>query len=1174
MADRSFVHLHVHTQYSLLQATGSSKTLLDKAIAFGQPALAITDQGNMFGAVEFFKAAKGTSVKPLMGAELYLAPGSRLDRSGRTKDYHHLVLLVRNAVGYRNLCKLITSGYFEGFHGRPRIDLEILAEHASGLIALSACGRGEVPHLLSRGNLEEARAAAEGYARIFEKANPVEEAGGPSFYLEMEELGWPDQRKINEGLKDIARTVGLPLVATNHVHYAEQQDAFPHEVLLALGSQKTISDEFRFRFPSDQFFLKSTDQMYALFEGQEEALAHTVDIATRCHFKFDFNTYHFPAYPELQDKDPKEVLNQLAREGLERRLLQVRQAWEEKPVSSRGSWEEAESGYRQRLEVELQCIHQMGFAAYFLIVSNFIQWAKDRGIPVGPGRGSAAGSLVAWSVLITEIDPLAYDLLFERFLNPERVSMPDVDVDFCQDRREEVIRYVRDAYGGERRVSQIITFGKMLAKGVIRDVGRVLGMAYSEVDKIAKLIPGVLGVTLPQALQQEPRLKELKEQDPKVHKLIEIALRLEGLCRHASIHAAGVVISDADLDEYCPLYKDADGTGTTQFDMKSVESIGLIKFDFLGLKTLTQINHALEMCRADGKTEYTFTDFNSVPVQHPAIYELLSKGQTLGVFQLESSGMRELLRKLKPSSFEDIIAVAALYRPGPLGSGMVDTFVECKHGRKQVVYPVPQLEPILRPTYGVIVYQEQVMQVAQLLSGYSLGEADLLRRAMGKKNPAEMAKQKTRFQEGCVRNGVSEAKADEIFDLLAKFAEYGFNKSHTAAYALLAYQTAWLKALYPAYFMASLLTIESGNSDKVLLYINDCRELGIEVLPPDVNESSLKFTVVDGVRVRFGLTAIKGVGEGAIESILEARTRLRGFRSIDDFLENVDLRRVNKRVLEALIKCGAFDSLGHTRSSLMDNLDKVIEAAGQAARDRDSGQVSLFGGKSNATRPRLKLHSLPEWPERKRLELEKEALGFFITGHPMEVYAQDLKRLSVTTTDALEEKRDQDEVRVAGIVSGLKETLTKGGDRMAFLTLEDMVGSVEVIVFPRTWTEVSSLVQGNEPILVTAKVDRGGSDEGVKLLAQEVQLLSDVQKSRTRQVLLELLAPEVTRERAIKLREILGAHPGEVPAFLKLTIPGESVNSIPLPQSVRVQPGTALDEALTELFGRRVVHYS
>ncbi|MCK6528187.1 DNA polymerase III subunit alpha [Myxococcota bacterium] len=1165
MADRSFVHLHVHTQYSLLQATAGPKAVLKKAKELGQPAVAITDQGNLFGGVEFFKAAKDAGVHPVIGVEVYVAAGSRFDKS--SKDHGNLVLLVRDAEGYRNVCKLVTAGYFDGFHYKPRIDFELLSQHAAGLIALSGCGRGEVARHVSRGDMRGAREVAERYAALFEKANPPSAAGGPSYYLEMQDTGWPDQRRVNAGLREIAREVGLPLVVSNHVHYVEQADAFPHEALLALGSQKTLDDEFRFRFPSDQFYMKPTDLMWALFEGDEEALRATAEIAERCRFKFDFSTYHFPVYPELKGKDPKEVLVSGAREGLERRLVQAKAAW-------RGEdWGSREAQYRERLEVELDCIEKMGFAAYFLIVANFIQWAKDHDIPVGPGRGSAAGSLVAWSLRITDIDPMPYDLLFERFLNPERVSMPDVDVDFCQDRREEVIRYVRDAYGGERRVSQIITFGKMLAKGVIRDVGRVLGLSFSEVDKIAKLIPGVLGMTLAQALVQEPRLRELKESDPKVHKLLEIALRLEGLNRHASIHAAGVVISDADLDEYCPLYKDAQGTVTTQFDMKSVESIGLIKFDFLGLKTLTQIAHALDGARAAGRTEYTFQSFNDVPVDDPGVYELLSRGDTLGVFQLESSGMRELLRKLKPSNFEDIIAVAALYRPGPLGSGMVDTFVECKHGRQKVSYPVPQLEPILAPTYGVVVYQEQVMQIAQRLASYSLGEADLLRRAMGKKKPEEMAKQKTRFLEGCAANGVAGAKAEEIFDLLAKFAEYGFNKSHTAAYALIAYQTAWLKSRLPAWFMASLLTIESANTDKVMLYINDCRERGIEVLPPDVNESALKFGVVDDARVRFGLTAVKGVGEGAIESILEARQKVGRFRTIDDFMENIDLRRCNRRVLEALIKCGAFDSLGYRRAALFEGLDKLMERANQAARDREVGQFSLFGGGAKAAAPQggYRVPDVPEWPERKRLSLEKEALGFFITGHPMRSYAQEIKRYTTDTTETLADRSDRAEVAVAGMIGGLKETMTKGGDRMAFLTLEDMVGSVEVVVFPKTYAAHAAAVQTEVPVLVRATVDRGGSDEGVKLLAEEVRLLSDVQASRTQEVVLHLETREVDEARLLRLKEVLERHRGECATAVHLTSPGESRTLLRLPDSVRVQAVPALVEDTETLFGRKVV---
>jgi len=1004
--------------------------------------------------------------------------------------------------------------------------------------------------------------------------------GRGNFYLELMDLGWgavaggmggeADQRRINDGLRAISAATGIPLVVSNNVHYPSQERSFEHEIVMCLGMTQTLQDEFRFRFPSDQFFMKSTDQMYALFGGDEEALANTEKIAQRCQFEFTFGDYHFPVYPGLKGRTPEEVLRELSLEGLEERLLVV---LKDTPEADKA---EVRKPYDERLEVELGIIVEMGFAAYFLIVFDFIRWAREQDIPVGPGRGSGAGSLVLFSLKITDIDPLPYKLLFERFLNPERVSMPDVDVDFCQDRRGEVIQYVNEAYGGATRVTQIITYGKMLAKGVLRDVGRVMGLSFSEVDKIAKLIPDQLGIKLPEALEKEPRMGALMDEDQRYARLVKVAIGLEGTVRQAGVHAAGVVIADDDLRKYTPLYKASGDTdpSVTQFDMKWAEEIGLIKFDFLGLKTVTQIKNGLDMARAAGKTDWTFSAFAGVPLDDPDVYKLLARGDTLGVFQLESSGMRELLRGLKPTVFEDIIAVAALYRPGPMGLGMHHTFVDCKHGKQRVTYPHEMLKPILQDTYGVIVFQEQVMQIAQVMGGYSLGQADILRRAMGKKKLELMAEHRVIFTKGAIAQGVEEKTATDVFDLMAEFAKYGFNKSHTAAYGLIAYQTAWVKHHLPAEFFASLLTIESSNSDKVLLYLDDARRHDVEVLPPDVNESQLGFTVVDG-KVRFGLTAVKGVGDGAIEAILEARKSQGGFKSIEDFVGNVDLKKVNKRVIEALIKCGAFDSMGRNRRSLIESLERIVEFGQRKMRDRLSGQTGLFGGGGGGGAGSLRIDDLEEWPERAGLRVEKEARGFYITGHPMNSYTAEIERFTTHTTAALVEDRRKlragDEVKVAGIVSSMKVVVTKAkGERMAFVQLEDMVGSVEVTFFPRGFAKAEEWLTTDEPLLLKAKVDEVTDEGTVKLLAEDVRVLADVRESETREVRFQLAGPEGTPDKIAALRKVLIANPGDTPTRIHWTLESGVELLVKLPDDVKVRTSEEMVQAADRVFGRTV----
>ena len=1169
----SFAHLHVKTQYTLLGALGDPKTYVKQARKLGMRHLAITDEMNLFGAVALYQAAQKAGIHPVIGAELIVAPGSRLEKN-KVRENFRLIALLRNEAGYVALNHLLTEAYLTGRHFVPRVDKDLLEEQREGLregvIFLSGDLRGEIPRLLARGKADEAREAAIWYRDLI---------GVENFYFELMDLGWgslpgnmdgeSDQRAVNAQLVDLGAELGIPCVVSNNVHYVTQDRAFHHEVLQCLGMTNTLSDEFRFRYPTDQFFMKSPEQMHALFAGHEQALANTVVVAERCRFDFEFGNYRFPIYPGLKGRPPIEVLRELTEEGLLVRLAVVR----ERQTGDR-PWEEVEAEYRDRVEIELGIIEQMGFAAYFLIVYDFINWAKEHDIPVGPGRGSGAGSLVLYALRITDIDPLPYNLLFERFLNPERVSMPDIDVDFCQDRRAEVIQYATDEYGGPTRVTQIITFGKMLAKGVLRDVGRVMSLSFSEVDKIAKLIPEQLGITLTGALEQEPRMRALMKEDPRYQRLVDVALGLEGTARHSSVHAAGVVIADDDLRKYSPLSKGSNDSDpvVTQYDMKYAEEIGLIKFDFLGLKTVTQVKNALDMARAAGKTEWTFFDFPAVPLDDPGVYRMLAKGDTLGVFQLESSGMRELLRQLKPTEFEDIIAVAALYRPGPMGMGMHTAFAKRKHGLEPVSYPHPMLREILGTTFGVIVFQEQVMQIAQQMGGYTLGQADILRRAMGKKKLELMAEHRVIFKKGALERGVTDEKADEVFDLMAEFAKYGFNKSHTAAYGLIAYQTAWIKHHLPAEFYASFLTIESSNSDKVLQGIADARKHDIEVLPPDVNESQLKFTVVAD-KVRFGLSAIKGLGAGAIEAILETRTDQGGFARMEDFLGNVPPRSVNKTALEALIKCGGFDSMGHSRRALHESLERMVEYMKRQASDRNSGQVGLFAMMGGGGAGRLNIPDLPEWPERERLQREKEALGFYTTGHPMSSYEAEVESFTNATTADLADLRPESIVKLAGVVTSMKVVLTKKNQsRMAFVDFEDMLGSVEVTVFPKTFAASEEFLATDEPLLLTAKVD-DRSEEGVSLLAEKVESLADVREAQTTEVRYCLHVDEVDADKLAALRGLIERFSG--PASVKLELHTEEGADVivGLPQSWRVQASRDMVEAAELAFGRRVTTF-
>lgn len=1169
IASPSFVHLHLHTQYSLLDGAIRLDDLIAKAKEYNMPAVAITDHGNMFGAAEFYLACKKSGVKPLIGCELYLAPDSRFSRDakGISEAAYHLILLCENMQGYKNLSYLTSAGYKEGFYYRPRIDRELLSGHSDGLIALSACLKGEVAMQCGRGRMEDAVATARWYSELFPDR----------YYIELQENTLPEQDTVNKRLMEVASELKLPLVATNDCHYLNREDARAHEVLLCIQTGKTMNDPTHMKFSADEFYVKSPEEMAAAFAYAPEAVGNTLTIADRCGLELpvDGKTYHFPHFDPPEGKNHDDMLKELATEGLKERMSAILAKNPDMTL-------EQQQSYFDRLQLELDCIRDMKFPAYFLIVSDFIRWAKDRGIPVGPGRGSAAGSLVAYAIKITDLDPLPYNLLFERFLNPERISMPDIDVDFCQDRRGEVINYMVEKYGRER-VCQIITFGTMGAKAVVRDVGRALNMNYGDVDRIAKLIPDDLKITLSKALQQEPQLKELSNADPQVQDLLDTALCLEGLTRHASTHAAAVVVAPEQLEEFLPIYKDQKtGAINTQYSMKYVELVGLVKFDFLGLKNLTVIENAVKLVREGKEPGFDITTLRD---DDQASYDLISAGNTTGVFQLESSGIKEMLVKLKPSCFEDVIAACALYRPGPLGCGMVDDFIERKHGRQNVVYDLPELEPILKDTYGVIVYQEQVMQISRTLAGYSLGQADLLRRAMGKKDVKEMERQKDTFLSGAKGLGIDTKKAEAIFDQMAKFAEYGFNKSHSAAYALIAYQTAYLKAHYPVEFMAALLSCDMDSTDKVVKNISDCRELGLDVLPPDINSSGLSFTVVDK-SMRFGLGAVKNVGTGAVEAILEARSE-GPFTGLYDFCERVDLRKVNKRVIESLIKCGAFDSTGAVRAALMAGVEAAANHGQKIQEEKASAQVSLFGAEEVSrgnVNGGAKLPNIPEWHDKEKLAFEKEALGFLITGHPLDRYIDDMKRLASCGIAELMELPHESEVRICGIVTACKEHLTKNkGERMGFVTIEDLTGSVEMAVFSDIYATSSPLLKSDNPLLVIGKLEKG--EKGAKILvrgqkeggsewqqknrgpAGDIKLLSEARAQTTRKVRFNLQIDGTTTAHVDALKGVIERHRGTVPAYIQFVIPGRSRSIMSLPSDFNVAASDDLRVEVDRLLG-------
>jgi DNA polymerase III subunit alpha len=1156
-----FVHLHLHTEFSLLDGACRVDELLDEAVKLKMPALAVTEHGNMFSSVVFHDHARERGLKPILGCEVYVAQGSRFDKSGPQTETNHLVLLAETDEGYKNLIKLVSSGYTEGFYYRPRIDKELLARHSKGLIGLSSCLKGEVASALK---VEQARPALEAAARLRDILGPN------NFFLEMQYQGIEEQKTVIKGIVPLARELNLPLVATNDVHYLRQGDYQPHDILLCIGTGKTVNDAQRLRYTGDQFFLKTAQQMAAVFKDYPEALQNTLLVAERCNVTIPKGQNHLPSFAVPHGSTLDQYFEHVAREGFAQRLPRLRQ------LQAAGHARHSIEDYEKRLDYEIAMIHKMGYAGYFLIVWDFIRYAREEGIPVGPGRGSAAGSLAAWCMRITDVDPLDFDLIFERFLNPERVSLPDIDVDFCERRRGEVIDYVTRKYGREN-VAQIITFGTMKAKAVVRDVGRALDMPYADVNNIAKQIPPALDMTLDKALAENPVLKDMVARDAKVKEVIDIGKRLEGMSRHASVHAAGVVIAPGPITDYAPLYKGARDEITTQWNMKEVERIGLLKMDFLGLSTLTLIRDCLDEIK---RTEGITLDIDNVPLDDPKTYKLFGEGAAYGIFQFESSGMRELLRKAKPERLDDLIALNALYRPGPLKSGMVDDWVARKQGKTEVKYELSALEPILSDTYGVIAYQEQVMRIAQALAGFTLGQADVLRKAMGKKDPKVMAKQREAFMEGARSKGVNEKKAAKIFDLMEYFAGYGFNKSHSTAYAFLAYQTAYLKANYPWHFAAALLTIEAQNTDKLAMYLAESRDRSIPVLPPDINESQLHFSVEPGKGVRFGLTAIKGLGETAINAIIEARKELGGrIPSLHALCEILDLRVANKRVFEALVKSGACDALvdGATPPALRDPIpsvrarlfaaiDSACEHGARVQRNKEFGQadLDLFGGDEDSSGPTtIPLPDVPPWSEIEQLNFEKETLGLYWSGHPIDRFAEDLRAYGAKSTRDLIVKREAveiaaavdesaedvataalsnqapapptgaaapprpvaEDISIGGIVSGLRPLKTRKGDRMCVFMLDDANGSIEVVVFPEAFKQYGHLAENGTMVCVAGRFER--DDESARIIASEIVAIELVRERLTKSVSINVSMPPHDRSTFEKLLDVLAQHKGD-----------------------------------------------
>jgi DNA polymerase-3 subunit alpha len=1134
-----FVHLHAHSEYSLLDGSIKVEDLVRRAKELGMPAVALTDHGNMHGAIHFYRAAKKAGIRPVIGMEAYITRGSRHDRGrkkGEASHTDHLILLARDLEGYHNLVKLSSIAFLEGFYYKPRIDFDVLAEHAAGLIGTTACLRGTVAQLALGEGFEQACACALRYRDVFGEGN---------FYVEMQDHGLEPQKRLNEIYRRLAKTTGIPLTASNDVHYLGKDDAEAHEVLLCLQTGSDIDDPKRFRFTTTELYFKTPEEMQALFPDDPEALENTLAIAERCDVQLREGTLHLPRFPLPEGfASNSDYLRHLATDG------------------ARARYGELTDAIRERVDFELSVIARMGFDGYFLIVRDIVDFARRSGIPVGPGRGSAAGSVVTYAVGITDVDPLAHGLLFERMLNPDRVSMPDIDIDFCFERRDEVIRYVIDRYGQDN-VCQIITFGTMAARAVVRDVGRVLKVPYDEVDRIAKLIPATPGTSLRESVESVPELKTLVENSDGYRRLIKLSLTLEGLARHASTHAAGIIITPTPLVNHVPLYKSSRDEITTQYDMKSIDAIGLLKIDVLGLRTLTVIDKALRMVE---ENHGRVLRAESIPTEDETAYDLLRAGRTVGVFQLESAGMRELLKSLKPTAFHDVVAVNALYRPGPLGSDMVTHFVDCKHGRREIVYEHPLLEPILRDTYGVILYQEQVMRIASELGGFSLGEADLLRKAMGKKQKDVMAEQRKKFLDGAKGRGIAKGTAEKIFSQMEKFAEYGFNKSHSAAYAVLSTRTAYLKAHYPAEFMAATLTSEMDDTDRVTILMDDCRELGIEVVPPSVNACGAEFRARDG-RIYYGLGAVKNVGISAVEKLVEERDAGGAYRSLENLCGRLNTRLINRRVYESLIAAGALDALAGHRAQKLAALDTVLERAARRFRDAERGQFGLF---ADAAEPEeAPLPDVEPWPAQEQLQKEKEALGFFLTGHPLDRFRDLIQMIRTTSSKELQDMPAGERAVLGGLVTAVKFTTDRNQRQMAFVTLEDTDGQAEVVMFSDVLEKSRRFVVENNVVVVEGRVSRRAGGDGKVLVNTLLPVGVDPGPAwKEVHVTLDLDSlPESTIE---SMKQVLFAHAGDSRVFFHVKEAGRRAYVIRArSQGVRVDP--ALVSGLSASIGARNV---
>ena len=1155
MSKAEFVHLHLHTDYSLLDGACTIPRLAELTARQGMPAVAVTDHGNLFGAAKFCQAAEAHGVKPIVGCEVYITTGDRRSRSGNGENTHHLVLLSENLEGYRNLIKLVSAGHLEGFYYKPRIDKELLAQHSRGLIGLSACLNGEVAFNLLANNYEAARRAAGEYRDIL---------GAGNFYLEIQDQGLEQEHRIQPDLLRMSQETGIPLVATNDCHYLAKGDAHAHDVLLCIQMGKLVSDPNRMKFDSDQFYFKSAEEMLQVFRAVPEAVQRTLEIAERCHLTLPREEHPFPHFAVPDGFTLESYFEKMAREGFEERRAHL------SAQAQRGLLRHPLADYERRLEEEIRMIQQMRFAGYFLIVWDFIRYAREQGIPVGPGRGSAAGSLVSYSLRITDIDPLQYGLLFERFLNPERVSLPDIDIDFCMRRRSEVINYVTQTYGREN-VAQIITFGTLAAKAAMKDTARALELPYAEADRLAKMVPPQLNITIDEALRQSAPLRQRYEREPKIKQVLDVARRLEGLSRHSSTHAAGVVISPKPLGEVVPLYKTNKDEIVTQFAMDDLERIGLLKMDFLGLTTLTVITDAVQLIEQHRGVKLVLED---LPLDDSETFQLFSRGAASGIFQFESHGMREILRRYQPSRFEDLVALNALYRPGPLQGGMVDDFIARKHGQKEVTYLLPELKEALEETYGVIVYQEQVMQIANRLAGFSLGEADILRRAMGKKKPKEMASQQEKFLAGCRERKVNPRKAVKIFELMAQFAGYGFNKSHSAAYALLAYQTAYLKTHYPVEFMAAVLSAETGNTEKVVKYIGECRQMGITVLPPDVQSSDWSFTPT-GESIRFGLGAVRNVGFNTVRAVQEARQRLGQFTSLMQFCEEVDVRTLNRRALESLVKAGALDSLGEHRAQLLAAAEGALARATRVQREKESGQHALFGTGVAQAAPPPPLPEVEEWPEHERLAYEKETLGFFTSGHPLSRFEGRLRRLGTVAIADLETKANNERVRLAGIVVRVRQMRSRKGDRWAIAGLEDLSGVVDLLIFPEAFRRLESRFHTDAVLLVKGRLRV--EEAGVRFAVEDAKPLeetlaepgeSDAGGATVSRVVIELDPGHITAETIDRLEALFRRKPGHSPVEFRL--PPE-VGAQEAGRNLRVQADEELLSELKTLCGESAV---